>query len=339
MCHPAVTYEFLFNLFRAKPGIFVLGAGASSGLVPLGKEILKPAPVDFLRRGSFSVNPERQSLLTERSVNSFLGIDPVNLSRLLYPERILRDPEDLYTASMHPRPLLQRLPDSVVQFRVRHEIAKSAFCRTKSSNYDIFVHFAPSTILNFNLDGLAEAWCAQKHEVLAIHGTISEGFGSPTAAQLIPLSYELPLHFDPDGTVLCVPESEDKLLNQRLARGLNRAFQHLSFVAIIGYTFGWNGRDLDDIVSFRYFCEKVRSFNGPIFVLDPYPEMLAYLLSDNLKSNKVIPVPTYWNALSHVWMRHIFDQSNGPSFNYELWSILDNFGGDILFSRQQSDNR
>jgi hypothetical protein len=98
--------------------------------------------------------------------------------------------------------------------------------------------------------------------------------------------------------IMCERETRD---NVTLLRRLGAAVAVMpDFVAIIGYSFARVPDGHDDCVSFDWFRHTFRGFNGPIFVIDPYPEELASEIADAIKSLHVFGVTALWNHLSHA---------------------------------------
>jgi len=209
-------------------------------------------------------------------------------------------------------------------------LSAARFARRESDNYRAFQYFWPATILNYNLDGLATEICARFHRVVAVHGTIEPGYGSPRAVEVIAAFRDANLPVPPDDLLLCIPEShEDQILKRRLRIACKYA-PH--FVAIIGYSFGKQGSAYDDYVSLCWFESTFRRFARDIYILGPQPEELQYTIADRLKSTRVFAMPSYWNVLAHVFMNQRRKESR-RSLNYACGEILDKYGSLIAFRR------
>ena len=75
-----------------------------------------------------------------------------------------------------------------------------------------------------------------------------------------------------------------------------------TFIAIVGYSFAWTGKQHNDAVSFDCFVDCFRKFTGPVFVVDPYPERLQETLSERLHATRISAVPARWNLLAHAFL-------------------------------------
>jgi hypothetical protein len=141
------SYEFLLAHFGARHGLFILGAGASAGQVPLGKELLTGPAFDYVRSaGSFPVIPPKHSALSERIIDAARGILPAHIFR----NREIRPG----TTEFPYQEILERMPDAFARLHMQYNLAKVLQSR-QADNYRVFQLFYPSMLLNYNLDGLA----------------------------------------------------------------------------------------------------------------------------------------------------------------------------------------
>jgi hypothetical protein len=68
-----LSYEFILRHFRARRGLYILGAGASAGIAPLGPAFW-PAPTDYLQQfRSFPAIIPQHDELTTGMIDSFRG--------------------------------------------------------------------------------------------------------------------------------------------------------------------------------------------------------------------------------------------------------------------------
>jgi hypothetical protein len=60
------SYEFMLKHFRARPGLYILGAGASAGEAPFGENFMLGPALDYIPRG-FPVDIPTHSELSQKS--------------------------------------------------------------------------------------------------------------------------------------------------------------------------------------------------------------------------------------------------------------------------------
>ncbi|MFP5249145.1 MAG: hypothetical protein ACLGP3_04915, partial [Acidobacteriota bacterium] len=219
--------------------MYVLGAGASAGQVPLGNGLLWEPAIAHLRGGSYSATLPRQALVTRKSFAVATGGNRETTLATLFGHREVR----LGTPEFPLEEMLARQTDFRTILHMLHLLAKPLFHGVDINSYRAFSSFKPGVILNYNLDGLASYWCRPRHRVIVPHGTVEVAYGSPYIAEYLEHagSFDLPppLH----ELLLCVPESE----TEQLRRNVDRAFLALpDFVAVVGYSFGRYGDAYDD---------------------------------------------------------------------------------------------
>jgi hypothetical protein len=223
------SYEFLFREFQVRHGLYILGAGASTGDVPFGESFMIGPAIDYVREavGFPAIVPEQAEL--NRRIIEIATRLPVSR---FFPEREFR----IGTPEFPYREMLQRLPEFYAHLFLKHSLSSARFTGRRSDNYPAFQFFRPGIILNYNLDGLATEICSNVHRVIAAHGTVEPGYGSPRALEIIAAIRELDLPAPPDNLLLCIPEAHgDEILKRRLRAA---AAQSPELIAIIGYSFG-----------------------------------------------------------------------------------------------------
>jgi hypothetical protein len=324
-CTP--SHETILRHFRTCRGLYILGAGASAGLVPFGPEFLRGPGIDYVRGGGFPADLPQQSELTRRSVAAFTGMDVDDRRALFFPGRDIRPG----TTDFPVTEFLLRQPDFFTRQRLKHALAESRFRHRQSDSYLVFRLFHPSVILNYNLDGLASDLCGQCHRVIAAHHTVERRYGSPEMAQFLASVREFDLPVPSDDILLCAPESyTDFQLLRRLSEAM-RSPPH--FVALIGYSFGRNGSGYDDRVSWDFFCRAFDRFAGNIYVVEPKPDDLQGRIAQATKSKNVFGVRAYWNILAHAFIEASGDRPSRKSLNYACEQILDTSGDRVIFPR------
>jgi hypothetical protein len=327
MASKTPSHEFLLRHFRARRGLFILGAGASAGAsasageVRFGQDFLIGPALDYVRGGSFPVSIPIPSELSRKIINV---AGSVPLSRI-FPDRIIRPG----TVEFPYQELVQRMPDGFARLYMKHDLSKARFSERPRDNYTAFRLFHPAMLMNYNLDGLATEYCSDVHQVLTPHGTIPKGYGSSAVARLLGSARDYDLHLGPDGLVMSVPESCDD-------RNLSHCLDVMVtcsplFIAIIGYTFGRNGNGHDDWISLDRFKSAFRHFAGNVYVIEPRPEWLREMIADGVESNRVFAVPAYWNILAHVFMETAGGRADGRSLNYLCEQIVDRHGDSVVF--------
>jgi hypothetical protein len=326
------SYEFILGQFRTRRGLYILGAGVSTGAAPLGDAFWTAAPHDYLRNlGSFSADIPVHSELTQKMID--------NSRRLILVDCSIRFDDPFLQFE-----ILQRIPDYYARLCLKHRLSEFCFSGRQNDSYRIFQTFPRSLILNYNHDGLAANFLSQFHHVLDMHGAIDRRYGSPRMYELIDdvRDYDLTDKPDDDDILMGVPECYfDKGLSQRLYRQLlKEAAREVSifppnFLVIIGYSFAQNEKDYDDHISLNFFLHTHRNFHGNIYVIGPKSDAkldaLTYLIADCLKSKNVFRIHAFWNVLSHAFMEAQRVQRGRKSLNYVYNEILDTFGSKQVF--------
>lgn len=319
----APSYELILHHFRSRRGLYLLGAGASAGLVPIGGKLFRIAALDWLRSFSgFSPGIPAHSLLGRRIIEPALGISTFELTG-----REIRPGTEPYPIEA----VLQRLPDNAARVRILIEMAKFRFSGHATNNYRVFSRFHRSLILNYNLDGLVGDQCGKQHRVINAHAIVNPWYGSPSAESIMPAIREFNSPLPADDLILCVPEHhEDEGLKRRLQ--MTGAFSP-DFIAIIGYRFAKVSNQYDDYVSLEWFRNRFINFPGSIYVIDPNPEEMQFEISDRIKSLRVFGVRAYWNILSHAFLLSLNGSCKDKSVYAIHEEILSAHGEGITFPR------
>jgi hypothetical protein len=325
----AQSYETILQYFRSNSGLYILGAGASAGMVPFGASFLSTPAVSYVLGASFPADIPQQSELTRRSNAALLRMNAEDRHALLFGGREIR----VGTTDYPYEELLRRQPDSYTRLQLKHLLATPRYRRQESDSYLALRLFRRAVILNYNLDGLASDMCGAFHKVIAAHGTVEHGYGSPRMAEYLMAVREFNLPVPPDDHLLCLAEPD---INTdayfRLRRRLSEAMgARPEFVAVIGYSFGRNGNLYDDHVSWNFFCRMFYKFAGRIYVIDPKPDELRERISEAAKSCDVFGVRAYWNVLVHAFMRRASDNYLRTSLNYIHEQLLDAYGSGAVF--------
>jgi hypothetical protein len=147
------SYEDVLRHFRSRRGLFVLGAGASTGLTEFGDRLFTTPAKVYLAGGSFPVEKPVHPLLSQRIIRAARP----HLVDLAAPDRIIRSGSSREVALYQQ--LLERLPPLFAELLVKHLLSKARLARRRSHNYEVFQFFRPTVLLNYNLDGLAADIC------------------------------------------------------------------------------------------------------------------------------------------------------------------------------------
>jgi hypothetical protein len=178
----APNLEAILRHFQARPGLYIVGAGASAGSAPLGNAFWRTAALDYLRNvGSFPAEIPTQAELTARIIGKASNLTMEDI----WPGHEIRPGTGIGLYSE----ILWRLPGLFVRFHLRHVLAEARYLASQnadslSHSYGAFQNFHPSLIANYNHDGLAEHFCSNRHIVVDMHGTIEPGYGAPSIANL-----------------------------------------------------------------------------------------------------------------------------------------------------------
>jgi hypothetical protein len=303
----------------------MVGAGASAGSAPLGREFWIESPRSYLRDLlSFPATVTPRSPLTQRMID-YCGIEIEDI----FPGICFRPGTDEFPI----RAFLKRLPNGFAREQLKHVLARARYLArtegTVTNSYRVFRTFHPSVIADYNHDGLSQEFCGANHAIVGMHGTIHPVYGSPEFAEWISDLREYDIALPHDGLIMGLSESwADDHLRRRLSWVMSRAVEH---VTIIGYSFAQIGKGYDDAVTLAYFVHRFRGFRGPIFVISPDPSRLCEMLSDALKIKTVYPVKRYWNVLAHGYLESLRNPDKFRSLDHAHGSLYDRHGSGKAF--------
>jgi hypothetical protein len=316
------SFESLLRQFQAQRGLFIVGAGASAGIVKLGPDFLQAPGIGYVvSGGSYPVEIPSHSALSAKIIRA---AGTVPLSRV-FPGRILRPGSESF-----PFPeLLSRMPDGFARLHLKHELARARYEGRKYDAYHVFRHFHPSAILNYNLDGLMTEHCGDIHDVFDPHGSVEPGYGSPCGAALVAGAREYDFALTPDSFVMSIPEAPtDIRLFGQLMLATNT---EPDFIAIIGYSFAGTEPVYDDLVSLEFFKSRFHRFRGNVYVISPTPAELSDVIAHGIDSHNVYPVPARWNILAHAIVELLATARVNRSLEYFCEQLLDKHGDKIAF--------
>lgn len=319
-----LALEQILGRFCQRVGLYIVGAGASAGDIPVGERFIANPGVLWLRDLSgFSASVTPKLLLT-RNVARLAGDTPLGE---IFPGREIRSGTDTFLI----REILMRLPDWYTRAMMKHTLAAPAFSRRRSDSYRVFRLFRPATIANYNHDGLLGQLVGRRHRIINMHGVVDPRYGSPEMRRLIERCGEFDgIPIEPDNLIMCVAEENDGTLVNRLIRV---TLPPPEFLAIIGYSFARNGQGFDDNVSLEFFRERFREFRGPIYVFEPNPGNLqnaTAMIADTFRARNVIGIPVFWNVLAHAYLQNA-GAIDGRSVNWRYQRLLDQHRGPRSF--------
>jgi hypothetical protein len=273
---PQLSKSRFARALVSRRALFILGAGTSVPMVPIASKIAEHVADVYWAGGSFPVEiPQTQDERALRIIDAAGKVAPV--SPLDCDLRL---------------EVVSRMSSGFVQSALRQIIGAHRYRRDSPSNYSVFRLFPPSVIWNYNLDGLAERFCRDRHRVLNAHGTVPFPFGSKVGLEFVRAAQDYDLPARPTGELLLEPER----LNTQLA--LPWHLGSCDFVVLIGYTFGRNGDTLDDTRSFEHLSTLLARTPRPTVVAEPFPEFTANMLADRIKSNCIYEAPIFWNVFA-----------------------------------------
>ena len=262
---------------------YVLGAGASYGLIPVTQEMRRLIEGDYHSVGVYQTDPAPHSQLFER----LFGTIPRH-------ERDIR------------KILLTHIPPGALDL-----LAQRALWRpsdgTVPPQYAVFdVVGFPATLCNFNLDGLASDYCGHRHHVLEMHGRIdSLRFERMNYDELLEATVVYGIRL-PHLTPKLMPQVEPEAITlQPTYAYARRLFRYAPAVIILGYSFGQRNDGFDDKHSFEYIASLLRVSPRPVFVVSPTPHDLAGLLRDALSWRYVFGLPLRWELFSGAVLANV----------------------------------
>jgi len=288
---------------------YILGAGASAGIIPLTNEQGEKIVNRHLENGVFSV--------------SEIEIDPI-------AKRLVGNA--YYSDDQLRQELIKRIPGGAVK-AISYQLMAAKHNISPPEQYCVFnIAKYKSVIFNFNVDGLANKYC-NCHVVLNPHGVLNaEVMHGEEWNELI--EFCLTYHLEPPimHNVLLPQKEPLGITNNQAYNIAGKYYPYTEYVVLIGYSFGKNKNDLDDWESYLYFVELFKKYQKPIVVISPYgADELVYMLSEDLLRNNIYAISAYWNYLASAMLEsrcmnilfpHIKDKYR-ISLEYIYQSILD----------------
>jgi hypothetical protein len=276
--------SLLFDAFESPYSFYVLGAGASAGIVPMTTELRRNILKRFFDFGLFRAEIRVPDDLFHRVIG-----DP-------------NDYKDQFTSE-----LLRYLHPSAVHVMVIKELTPPRIIRNVHA-YEIFQFIKkPSTIFSINVDGLSARYC-RGHYLFEPHGRVPDKLtNSPYWNEYE--NYYLEFDSEPPkipGLHLPIPETINITSKVSYQRARDDHFRYANDIIFIGYSFGLFKESLDDIETFEFFRELLRYYSKRVIVLSPDPEFIGNAIEESAKLSKVNLLKLYWNHLCQAIMEKIY---------------------------------
>lgn len=283
--------ELLFNAFCTPYNFYLLGAGASAGIIPRTQEVRNIIIPRYDEFGSYPVEPSSPDAVKDRIIGDSKNYaDPLKAAKL------------------------RVLPSSAVHAMTTQVLALPEL-DISPPQYSVFsLAYRPSTICSMNVDGLAKRYCPS-HIVLEPHGQVpSEIVQSPFWDQLIDdlLEFGFPTPKIPD---LLLPQPEPKdITNRPDYNAAIKLFPKARCLTVIGYTFGQFRSSIDDFETFEFFMELLRRYPKSVLVIDPHPGPVVAVIQNAVRQRTVYSIPVYWDHLSLAIVK--------VASNHQCWDPL-----------------
>jgi hypothetical protein len=274
-------FEPILEALETRYSFFLLGAGASAGIVPFTRDFRHTIEKDFLNHGGFSANTISRDQVGNRILGDF-KTEPSSIKD----------------------EIMNRVPQEYIRAKTIQEMVPKKI-EKHSHNYRIFNCSTtnPLILFNMNTDGVAKRIC-KGHCILEPHGFIpyqlvNSDFYNQHLSDLLFYPW-LRTFIIPE---LLLPQSEPKgITNRTEYLKAERWFQYATCFVIIGYSFGKYKDSIDDLETFEFFRYLLRKHPKPVIIIDPNPKWVAAIIQDSTLLREVITIPVLWNHLSSALM-------------------------------------
>jgi hypothetical protein len=267
----ADLYPF-FEVFCSN-SFYLIGAGASAPIIPLGKKLGQEVKSIYKNIGCYPPKTYEPS---------------ETVKRILEPS----EREDYILQTMSPRML-----DLIATYKLS---INNIHCNCPQ--YEIFRFAKPSIIFNMNVDGLAERYCQRRHTLLSPHGTIQYQLTKFDWIHLIEGANVYGVYPPKNDILLPQPEPKNITCKEQYRRAISY-FPYAKYFIVIGYSFGlyrekeFPKETLDDIETFDFFIELLKTYKKHILIIDPEPGYAAHVLQETIKEKATI-IRVSWSWLT-----------------------------------------
>lgn len=273
----------LLKAFEQPGSCFVLGAGASWPLVPVGSQLADKVRERGLLMPSYPTYRMDRDILGTRMLGSTAESAPVWDDHRWYAEDLL----------WHVSP-------GAVRAIVTAYLCPAAHQRIPPQ-YDVFNLAKHSLgLINFNNDGLASKYC-RRHRVINVHGT---GFTAEDKSR-IDMEWWINIHQEYPGLSfigvpgLHLPLPEVPELARLPAYGaVDDVLNRSDHITIVGYSFGRG----DDSVAYDKILRALQKSGVSAVVLSPEARDLVEQMMDQSKNDAMIALPLRWDVLAAAIM-------------------------------------
>lgn len=276
------TFRSLLSVMAQPRAFYVLGAGASFGLLPTTPQMRAGIKAQYLATGIYTALRSASNPLFDRIVESGS------------PKTFDAD-EYVY----------QNISAGVLTLLVQQQLWSSAF-EIVPPHYAVFdVVGSPATIFSFNLDGLAVRFCGSRHIVVEPHGRIDHWWFEDDDRYQSVLNQVTSNDFIPPLlTRKHLPSCEPPAIVETMQyRGARRLISAAPAIVVVGYSFGTFNGVRDDSESWEFFVDMLKRCPVHILILDPDAERLAELLRQAVRSNRVAGMTVRWEQLATVLLK------------------------------------
>jgi hypothetical protein len=280
--------ETLIRAFEEPGSCFVLGAGASTPIVPLAAELGIHVRKRLLAVGVFPAIPIPRDAIADRILGPPRSSVPANHGESDVQEELI---------ARHLSPAAVRAA-AVAILRPEAPICAPA-------QYQVFeLSKYPLSLINFNNDGLANRFCG-RHAVINVHGTslsVEERIKHGWENWIDALQYcgdrggiEIP--------GLLLPQREpDEIGNTAQYICAQRSLQAARRLVLLGYSFG----DMDDVVAYKLIMSVIKSRRVPTVVAKPNATDLAIQISADSECKMVSALSVYWDKLANAMIASVW---------------------------------
>jgi hypothetical protein len=268
---------YLLNAFDYQRTFYVIGAGASAGLIPMTSQLRQGIIGRYLGFGSFPAEIQQHDHVFDRIVGGLHEVtEPIKYEMLLR----LNSSAVYAIAAQALTPA--GLPSSIPQYELFQLVRK------------------PATLFCLNVDGLLARF-SDGHVLLEPHGRLPvKVMRSPEWDDLIDalLMYGLDCPRIP-GLLLPQPEPRTITSGEAYRRAIE-LFAGAKFVVLIGYSFGLFGKSFDDFETLHFLCDLLKFYRNNVVIVDPWPNCIAGSIDEATNRRPAAVLRVCWNHMARA---------------------------------------